>query len=466
VSATARLKQVDVTASGGLMSEPSVAGALDPDAVSPHLSRALFGGVALTSCRPHSALWEPGLGLSLRYGIRIAGRDQEMLAVARVFPAGGARAYYHHRLAPLADQMPAHPEVPAGCRPAGVVEALSMAVSLWPLDGELPGLMGATDPTRIASSLAGWGFRDLTHVGVTRDHYGRRNRCVLRYSISRPRGTATLYGKVSGDGRGLRAATAIERLGRDLRARTEGNLLLIPRVIGYAADLELLVLDEVPGRPAIGSLVKRAARVPGDHPELSRALAQAAAVASAIHETELVVGRRREARSEADTLLALCADLESLSAEATDRVSACLHSALRHLSRVPPSRVGLGHGDFSHSQLLTNSRGCGLIDFDTMCQAEPALDLGHFTAYLRLLVTKAAPSAGAASLISDRLCTAFLDAYRAQSSLYEGALLERTAGYEVLSLARLTLHSIQKMKTDRLANVLNVLEERAKCLKP
>jgi aminoglycoside phosphotransferase (APT) family kinase protein len=42
------------------------------------------------------------------------------------------------------------------------------------------------------------------------------------------------------------------------------------------------------------------------------------------------------------------------------------------------------HRDFHEGQLLLTDRTCGLIDFDTLCAADPALDIGNFSAHVRL----------------------------------------------------------------------------------
>ena len=47
------------------------------------------------------------------------------------------------------------------------------------------------------------------------------------------------------------------------------------------------------------------------------------------------------------------------------------------------------HGDFTFSQLLDHGGQIGLLDFDSLCQAEPGLDLRQFVAYLRLTAAKA-----------------------------------------------------------------------------
>src|SRR5439155_1469435 len=60
-----------------------------------------------------------------------------------------------------------------------------------------------------------------------------------------------------------------------------------------------------------------------------------------------------------------------------------------------PGEPCLSHGDFTHSQLIFSGERCGLVDFDTVCRAEPALDLAQFLAYLRMNARKAGVPASA-----------------------------------------------------------------------
>ena len=89
------------------------------------------------------------------------------------------------------------------------------------------------------------------------------------------------------------------------------------------------------------------------------------------------------------------------------------------------------HGDLKHNQILSDGRRWALVDFDTVCLAEPALDLGNFLAYLRLKAT----GAGEPCLAS-RLAAEFLDVYAdaATTGTTLAALRERVRGYERLSL--------------------------------
>ena len=65
----------------------------------------------------------------------------------------------------------------------------------------------------------------------------------------------------------------------------------------------------------------------------------------------------------------------------------CIRWRARRNGHVP--QLCFGHGDYTYTQLIFDGTSSGLVDFDTICRAEPALDLGQFLAYSRLAVLKA-----------------------------------------------------------------------------
>ena len=70
------------------------------------------------------------------------------------------------------------------------------------------------------------------------------------------------------------------------------------------------------------------------------------------------------------------------------------------------------HGDFTYSQLIFDGSDGGLVDFDSICQAEPAHDVGHYLAYQRLNIIKDQdPNFPVAPEAIERLCALFLDTY-------------------------------------------------------
>jgi aminoglycoside phosphotransferase (APT) family kinase protein len=122
------------------------------------------------------------------------------------------------------------------------------------------------------------------------------------------------------------------------------------------------------------------------------------------------------------------------------------------LETVPAQPHGLAHGDLTPSQLLFDGRRVGLLDFDKLCQAEPALDLGRFLAYLRFALTKR----GAQS--TENLATRFIESYGDQGG--QPAPAARVDAYEICSLVRMAARSWLQLKPARLAVVCAVLESR------
>ena len=133
--------------------------------------------------------------------------------------------------------------------------------------------------------------------------------------------------------------------------------------------------------------------------------------------------------------------------------------------------MAFSHGDYTHTQLIFSGQEAGLVDFDTVCQAEPALDVGQFLAYQRLSLRKeqlggSGSGSGSGSSFSqeqaEALCERFLASYL-QAAGWEaqaGQVRARVGVYELISLVRLGAHSWQKLKGARLQAAVSVLQER------
>ena len=114
--------------------------------------------------------------------------------------------------------------------------------------------------------------------------------------------------------------------------------------------------------------------------------------------------------------------------------------------------------------LLDGSGRAGIVDVDTLCVAEPALDVGRFLAYLH--VTGIRRSRAAWPVLAD-MTALFLESYLdARSASGDGTaaagarrlFLERTAAYHALALGRIGASACRQLKDDRLAAVVEVLD--------
>jgi aminoglycoside phosphotransferase (APT) family kinase protein len=163
-------------------------------------------------------------------------------------------------------------------------------------------------------------------------------------------------------------------------------------------------------------------------------------------------------QDELDELGGLLALMEPISPPLAAALRTRLDAITAAAGATEPMPYALVHGDFTPSQLLRDGDRCGLVDFDGVAQAEPALDLGQYVAYLRL----AAAKAGAAA--ADDLVDAFVAAYAAGTDLDAAALRARVQVYACVSLLRTTVHAWQKLKPKRVGTVLPILLEEAACL--
>ena len=96
----------------------------------------------------------------------------------------------------------------------------------------------------------------------------------------------------------------------------------------------------------------------------------------------------------------------------------------------------LSHGDFTPAQVLLDGQDVAVVDLDTLCWADPALDLGRFLAHLELLAVKRGGDA-ATPLVHD-LTRAFLRGYGEATPRTAAAAeaTDRIALYKTTTLAR------------------------------
>lgn len=459
---------------------PGLRTALDGDAVRGHLEAALRPRRAVARSTPGQATYLGGRCV-VRYRLELEGDPPSAaLVTGRVF-ADRERCtrYVEERLAPLAESVRGREELDPFATPVGMVEPLRMAVQVFPVDGELPTLVDATDRRRmlgvLGEALPATGEDGLAveDCQVELGHYGRQHRCVLRYHVDARaagggRRRVLVYGKVAGDGRGALAEPVTGAL-RRLLAQQDGDGFGVPRCYGFRPDLQLALFEAIPGVPQVAQLLKAriqggTERGPSGGLTLEESVEACARIAATLHTSGIGLGRSRTFGDEAAGLRSGFSLVRRVSPGLGERLDAWLDLAEERAAASGPLPAGFGHGDFSYTQLIFEGRRSGLVDFDTVCQAEPALDLGQFLAYLAVAGRKArapdGPGPGAGASLAGQLGTRFLDAYAEAAGAARAGLLDRAAVYEMVSLLRLAFHSWQKLKRSRLEHVVDVLDER------
>ncbi|MDQ2998919.1 MAG: phosphotransferase, partial [Chloroflexota bacterium] len=486
-----RGERLDLLNSAVLQGElPGLKAAFDPVIMREQIQLALFGkarpNYTVERCEVDQATYLPGEGVTIRYEVLVknglSNEQLDPLVVAMVFPNQLACALYvRDKLAPLVELTRGRPDLAPFATPVAMIEPLNMALHVFPIDGELPALVPATDPRRMREIFnetlpaALGNSLDVESCAVELVDYARRYRAVLRYQLAghRPGSSRveqqTVYGKVFTSGIGALAGPVTAALRE--RVLSSPYQFNVPRSLGWRPDMQLSLLEAIPGKPLISDLLKARLRnkpvMPGTL-SLEEMVDVCANVAATMHGSNIRLGRRRTLDDELAMLRKNFAEMRRLTPELGAQMESWLEQLSTYAEQSDALGMGFCHGDFTYTQLVFEGNQAGLVDFDSICQAEPALDLGHFLAYLQVAGLKAAKLAdGAPNTLVEQLSERFMTTYLAAMGERVdeiGRLRVRVAIYQMISLLRRALRSWQKFKGSRLENALVVIEEEMACL--
>jgi len=472
---------------------PALAEAFDADRMTQTLQDTLLDpNYSIVKCIPGKALYLLDHIINMQYKLTILDNANNQtintMVNSRLFQdLAGCKTYLDNTLMPIAARMGVRPEIKPFARPIAIVEHLNMALSAFPIDGLIPTLVDATDPNKIANILAETLPDALSGEFLIKDvrllpaHYGRYKRCVLRYSIdgvqteTQTPQNVTVYGKVDADGLGGLTVAIISALREKLHEPELPYRFRIPRSLGYFPDLQLLLMEALPGKPFFKELLKTwtwSGKEKTSHENgvtLEQAVRTCALIAATLHSSNIKLGRQTTLEIQVAKLMEEADVLYQVFPELGAQVKSWINQTVEFARAYPAMPLCFSHGDFTYTQLIFDGKDGGLVDFDTICQAEPAQDLGHYLAYQRLNIIKDQdPNSPFAPEAIEHLCALFLDTYINASKGWiadEGLLRGRVAVYELISLIRLTLHSWEKMKGSRLKQTIPLLEERIECQK-
>jgi phosphotransferase family enzyme len=439
--------------------------------------RSTYGTVE--RCEPAEALYVPEGACVVRYevGARYGQDEVSFLVTGRVHrDASTAQAYLETSLAPLARAMQGHGGAGRLVTPVGLVEPVNQTVSVFPIDGELPYLIGATDRERIlkicreAIPNDGLPSDGPNRCDVELVRYRRQHGCLLRYRLSgsgSPEGAAlSVYGKIAGGGEGVLTKPAIDAIRQRVLARAPGSFT-VPLIYGFFPDLELVLMESIAGsQRLVASLRSRlhgeSSPAPGDL-TLEAALDECGRILAMLHSSDISLGPSRSVEDDLLTLYRAGETMLRISPQVGEMFQTWLES-LAEAARARPLGLCFSHGDFKYTQLIFDGRHPGLVDFDTVCQAEPALDLGHFSAYLWLATLKALKAkTQEGDEFCEGLCAQFLDAYVGAGggdAVSRNELAARVRVYELVSLLRLAYHAWQRFKPVRFGYLMAIIEAR------
>ena len=458
---------------------PGLQEALTGSAMAPRLQRMLADDWELLGCSPGKVLVEPGEGATLQYRLELRRRGSaettEHLVAGRMLLAAEAAETWLSEVDELAGRLDGREDLRAFARPSLLVPELRLVLHAFPLDPVLPGLVLATDPVQLAETL-GPSLTSAVPGLVLQDCRAevvryRPGACVLRYELSwhlqpsRRSLKQVLYGKVYEGGEGQLVGPVVTALRTPPDGPGSSLPFLVPRFQGYLPDLRLALLEAVPGSPLLPALIRARFGGPVEQavggPTPEEAVAACARIAATLHRSTIPGGVSRTLADEIDAVRTAVDDLATLA----PALAPPLH---RHLGAVGDLILDggdpfvLAHGDFEPSQVLFDGPTSSLVDFDTICRAEPALDLGQFTGHLAVAVRKGREASGTATADGgEDLASAFLLEYvRLSGSSDPAALLARVAAYRSLALVRSAVRSWCRLKPERLRTTLAVLDER------
>lgn len=274
----------------------------------------------------------------------------------------------------------------------------------------IPGLLGPGETLRV------------TQARLLRHKPGRRFLVHYRITVEggdEPR-EETLLGK--GHARGARhAAYGTQRALWEAGFRSGGEEMVeVPEPLGVVPELGLWLQRHVTGRP-VGELLRG--------PTAMAAARRSAEALVRLHRATLPLHRVHDT---ADELAILAIRLAPLR-ERTDiapRIDCLLQSCARLVTGMLPVRPRTIHRDFYPDQVIVTDPRIVLVDLDTVCLGDPALDVGNFLAHV---IEQALRSTGDPAAL-DPPARAFVDRYRELEGDLDGSAVH---GWTTLALARL-----------------------------
>jgi hypothetical protein len=249
-----------------------------------------------------------------------------------------------------------------------------------------------------------------------------------------------------------------------------GADVTIAEPIAYLPARRLLIQGPVPGNQTLRALIEAAIRDPAPTilDELDAALHKTAVGLAALHRTPAPSGA---AYHWADELVEVWQFVDNLTAavpELAGAATALLRLLEVHAAATPPDPPVFAHGTFRPNQILLHQGQVGLIDFDSWCQAEPALDLALFLTSIKDTGLNAAGKAAqqetgdsvdaTARLAQLARLEALCDKFLAYYTSLMPVSRRRVALWEALDIFTLVLRSWDRVKPIRLAQMLLVLD--------
>ena len=358
---------------------------------------------------------------------------------------------------------------------------LRLALEPEPADEALPVLPRLTDPQQACTLLeqsiraGSQGYPDLRIQSCTPRvmRYKPGSRCTILYRLQYGPDASDTWPDVviaktyQGD-KGRIADEGMRKLWES--PLSKGDIVTIAEPLAYVPDLKLLVQGPIREEQTLKELIRSALRAgaPEALEELYHYTRMTAAGLAALHQSGAYHG---EIATWADEIAEIREVIEQLGMSTPELVDAAA-PLLRRLEEIdtqyPPDSAVPTHRSFRPAQVLIHKGKIGFIDFDGFCQAEPALDVALFCATIKDIGLNTSPSGEekefeypSAAALQERLdqVDAISEVFLAEYERLAPISRQRVALWETLDILTDVLHCWTKVKPQRLANVMALLEQ-------
>jgi hypothetical protein len=240
-------------------------------------------------------------------------------------------------------------------------------------------------------------------------------------------------------------------------ADLDGSRLELAEPLAFDEHLGILVQGYIPHTGNLRQLIREARRSGTDETdtELDDYVRKTGAALAALHGSGVGEGPRLDFTDEYEQLLDDLNKLVEVAPQLHGSAAPFLTSIQDLAAHYPADPPVPSHGAFRPDQVLLSDGDIGFVDFDGLCQAEPAHDVAEFLGKLRsvsLTVGKGEDDVIEAERLpalltrSDQLGELFLSEYERYQSLSR----ERVAVWEALGLLTRLIDGWAKVKPARL----------------
>lgn len=249
-----------------------------------------------------------------------------------------------------------------------------------------------------------------------------------------------------------------------------GGTVTLAEPLAYLPDLNALVQGPIREEQTLKDLIRSALRAgtPEALAELGEAMRKTAIGLAAMHQSGATYGESYTWGEELAEVRDMAQELGAAIPHLAGVVDPLLDQLQALAADQPADPLGPAHHSFRPAQVLLYRDKIGFIDFDSFCQAEPALDLALFLSATKNIGlsepheeesneddTVLDPQMRARLLDQlDAICEAFLAEYERHAPISR----QRVALWETLDLLTLVLTCWTKIKPVRLDNTLAMLE--------